>query len=79
MLNIVDLDHSDILVNHIMTFTGLNTVLSTLFHEELGYIIEVKQSDLSKVKKVLEASSIIYQHIGQSTTAKVGKHIKVYI
>ena len=50
---------------------GTESVLSTLFHEELGYVLEVKSSDLDRVKSVLEAYDIVFQHIGQSTQAKV--------
>ena len=52
-------------------FPGTESVLSTLFHEELGYVLEVKTSDLDRVESVLEAYDIVFQHIGKSTQAKV--------
>ncbi|XP_067948060.1 phosphoribosylformylglycinamidine synthase-like [Watersipora subatra] len=41
--------------------------LAQLFHEELGYILEVRTTDSAKVTAMLEESGIIFQHLGVST------------
>ena len=46
-------------------------VLAPMFHEELGYILEVKKSDLERVSTVFQQFGVKFEHLGVSTKDKV--------
>lgn len=57
----------DILLRFLRLLLHIFLVLSSLFHEELGYVLEVQNSDLTKVENVLNNMDVKFLHLGVST------------
>jgi len=53
------------------------SVLSSLFHEELGFVLEVRPDDLASVEEVLNKMDVKYLHLGLSLREQVGQVIGV--
>jgi len=53
------------------------SVLSSLFHEELGFVLEVRPDDLASVEEVLNKMDVKYLHLGLSLREQVCQVIGV--
>lgn len=45
--------------------------MASLFHEELGYVLEVDQANLAQVEATLNEQSVNFLRLGVSTTKQV--------
>lgn len=50
-----------------ISISGWGTMMASLFSEELGVVLEIREDTLDEVKNTLDFSGVIYEEIGYST------------